>query len=79
MQNEQKKWIENKLVSNYRWLLEEIEKQLKELEITKSLEEKERIIKNTEWTINEFNKSNRNNFSNLKKMKVTTQNNTVED
>lgn len=73
MQNEQRKWIENKLVSNYRWLLEEIEKQLSELEMAGNLEEKERIIKNTEWTIGEFNKSNRNNFSNLKKMKIVNQ------
>lgn len=75
MHNEQKQWIENKLISNYKWLIEEISRQLRELEITDNLEEKERIIKNTEWTISEFTRSNKNNFSNLKKMKVIIEDN----
>lgn len=68
MQSDQGRWIKNKIISNYKWLLEEITNELVELENTQSLEEKERIMKKTEWKISEFLKSNNHNLQDLKKM-----------
>ena len=67
--NRQKQLIETKVISNYKWLLEELEKELSELQNITSIEEKERVIKRSEWTISEFLKSNRNNLFNLRKIR----------
>jgi len=69
MDSAQKQWLMNKLVSNYKWLMEEVEKELQELDCTDDVDEMERIIYKTEWTLQEFLKSNKNNLADLKHIK----------
>lgn len=72
MDNAQKQWLMNKLVSNYKWLIQEVEKELQELDHTDNVAEMERIIYKTEWTLQEFLKSSKNNLSELKHSKAAS-------